>query len=174
MSDGQWPVYLGLRHPSGVHDNIFITQTFAVSLNVGRSFRREAGPVVCNWCWSSLAQSFPGPGPTGLTTIFTVSNLGLLPTWRARFPYLYLQEQGDPIISPDTGFTNPHTYICIYTRVTTEFLITNIQKVIRTSQETHYVSATKAYLFILLRKRVTVYCENNTKTLIQSSGSFLN
>jgi hypothetical protein len=27
-----------------------------------------------------------------------------LPTWLARYPYLYPQEQGDPVISPGTGF----------------------------------------------------------------------
>jgi hypothetical protein len=27
------------------------------------------------------------------------------PTWRARYPYLYPQEQGDPVITPGTGFS---------------------------------------------------------------------
>jgi hypothetical protein len=30
----------------------------------------EDGSVVCNWCWSSPAQSFSNPSPAGLMTIF--------------------------------------------------------------------------------------------------------
>jgi hypothetical protein len=169
---GGRPVCVGLRRPSEAHDKIVITHTLAVSLNVGCSFWREDGPVVYNWCWSSLAQSFSNPVPTGLTAIFTVSNLRLLPTWRARFPYLYLQEQGDPVIPTDTGLqTFINKYMCIYIRITTEFLVTNIQK--DYSYLTENILPVRN-LSILLRKRVTVYCENNMKTLIQSSGSFQN
>jgi hypothetical protein len=38
--------------------------------DVGRSLWREDGSVVYNCCWSSPAQSFSGPSPVGLTTIF--------------------------------------------------------------------------------------------------------
>jgi hypothetical protein len=34
---------------------------------------------------------------------------------------------------------------------------------VRTSQETHYVSATKANQLMLFRERVTVYCEKSTE-----------
>jgi hypothetical protein len=37
---------------------------------VGRSLSREDGSVVYNCCWSSPAQSFSGPRPVALVTIF--------------------------------------------------------------------------------------------------------
>jgi hypothetical protein len=37
---------------------------------VGRSLWREDGSVVYNCCWSSPAESFLGPNPVGLATIF--------------------------------------------------------------------------------------------------------
>jgi hypothetical protein len=43
----------------------------------------------CNWCWPSPAQSFSGPSPTGLMTIFYCPRFETPPTWRDRSPYLY-------------------------------------------------------------------------------------
>jgi hypothetical protein len=37
-------------------------------------------------------------------TIFYCLTFEVLPTWRARFPYLYSQEEGGPVIPPGTGF----------------------------------------------------------------------
>jgi translation initiation factor IF-1 len=34
---------------------------------------------------------------------------------------------------------------------------------VRTSQETHHVSATETYRLILFKETVAVYCENNTE-----------
>jgi hypothetical protein len=39
-------------------------------IDVGRSFWQEDGSVLYNRGWSSLAQSFSGPSPVGLATIF--------------------------------------------------------------------------------------------------------
>jgi hypothetical protein len=39
-------------------------------VDVGRSLWRKDGSVVYNWCWSSPAQSYSGPSPVGLATIF--------------------------------------------------------------------------------------------------------
>jgi hypothetical protein len=39
-------------------------------VDVGRPFWREDGSVVYNCCWSSPAQSFSGPSPAGLLTVF--------------------------------------------------------------------------------------------------------
>jgi hypothetical protein len=39
-------------------------------VDVGRSLWRENGSVIYNCYWSSLAQSFSGPSPLGLVTIF--------------------------------------------------------------------------------------------------------
>jgi hypothetical protein len=65
---------------------------------------KEDGSVIYNCCWSSPAQSFSGPSPAGLMIIFYSLRLETSPTWRARSPYLYPQEQGGPVISPGTGF----------------------------------------------------------------------
>jgi hypothetical protein len=45
----------------------------------------------------------------------------------------------------------------------TEFLVNNIYNQVRTSQETHYVSATKPNRLMLFRETVAVYCENHTE-----------
>jgi hypothetical protein len=39
-------------------------------VDMGRSIWREDGNVIYNCCWSSPAQSFSGPSPVGLETIF--------------------------------------------------------------------------------------------------------
>jgi hypothetical protein len=39
-------------------------------VDLERFLWRENGSAVCNWCWSSPAQSFSGPSPTGPVTIF--------------------------------------------------------------------------------------------------------
>jgi hypothetical protein len=43
-----------------------------------------------------------------------------------------------------------------------EFLLNNMSSV-RTSQETHHVSATKPNRLMLFRETVAVYCENHTE-----------
>jgi hypothetical protein len=71
---------------------------------VGRSLWRENGSAVYNCCWSSPAQSFLGPSPGGLVTIFYYVRLGITPTWGSG-PRIHIpQEHGGPIITPDTGF----------------------------------------------------------------------
>jgi hypothetical protein len=54
---------------------------------------------VCNLqCNHSIVRVAQNPKPN-----FTVSS-ETPPTWRARSPYLYPQEQGDPVIPPSNGF----------------------------------------------------------------------
>jgi hypothetical protein len=50
---------------------------------------QEDGSVVYNCCWVSPVQSFSGPSPAGLVTIFYCLRFETLPTWKARSPYLY-------------------------------------------------------------------------------------
>jgi hypothetical protein len=63
---------------------------------MGRSLRRENGSAVYNCCWVSPAQSFLGPNPAGLVTIFHSLRIKTPPTWRARSPYLYPPGTGWP------------------------------------------------------------------------------
>jgi hypothetical protein len=50
------------------------------------------------------AQSVWGQSPAGLMTVFYSLRFETPPTWRARSPFYILQEQGDPVIPPGTGF----------------------------------------------------------------------
>jgi hypothetical protein len=65
------PVCLGVKHPSGAYDQIFITCVTSYGLvRVGRPLWREDGSLFCMCCWPLPAQSFSGPSPLGLETIF--------------------------------------------------------------------------------------------------------
>jgi hypothetical protein len=63
------PFHLGIKHPSGAYDQIFITvRQLRVCWCGALSLTRRR---VCryNCCWSSSAQAFSGPSPVGLATI---------------------------------------------------------------------------------------------------------
>jgi hypothetical protein len=49
----------------------------------------EKGSVDYNFWWSSASQSFSGPSPPKLMTIFYCLKLETPPSWRARSPYLH-------------------------------------------------------------------------------------
>jgi hypothetical protein len=59
------PVCLGVRRPSGAHDQICITVRQLRLVDVGSPFWREDMSVVYNFCWSSSAESFSDPSTTG-------------------------------------------------------------------------------------------------------------
>jgi hypothetical protein len=56
------------RAPSGANDQFAVRQLRSVF--VGRPLWREDGSVICICCWPLLAQSFSGPSPLGLASIF--------------------------------------------------------------------------------------------------------
>jgi hypothetical protein len=62
---------------------------------------------------------------------------------------------------PRSGLHNP--VVPLLVRLPNSALTRHIIYSVRTSQETHYVSATKPNRLMLFRERVAVYCENHTK-----------
>jgi hypothetical protein len=98
-----WPVRLGVWHPSGTHDQFFfLLEIFFRQLRVwyfvAPSLTRGR---VCNLLLLLvLASAVPrDPRP-----YFIVPILETPPTWRARSRIYIPQEQGGPVIPPDTGF----------------------------------------------------------------------
>jgi hypothetical protein len=69
-------------------------------VDVGLPISREDGSVVYNCCWPSPAQSFSGPSPTGLRTIFDGLKFEIPPPWWARSQYLYPPGTGWPNYTP--------------------------------------------------------------------------
>jgi hypothetical protein len=66
------PVCLGFKLPCGAYDQIqyiFVFDNYGLVF-VGRFLWIEDGSVFCICCWPSPAQSFFGPSPFGLVTIF--------------------------------------------------------------------------------------------------------
>jgi hypothetical protein len=63
-------VTLGIKHPSGTYDQIFLLSDSCWLFDVGRYLWREDGSVVYNCCWPSPMQSFSVRNPLGLVTIF--------------------------------------------------------------------------------------------------------
>jgi hypothetical protein len=111
---------------------------------VGRPLWRENGSVFCICCWPSPAQSFSGPSPWISPPYFTVSVLRL------------------PFSSPPT--TRRVTVEVFDPASTRQSEDANIYKTsVRTSQETHYVSATETVRLMSFGEIIAVYCENHTE-----------
>jgi hypothetical protein len=79
---------------------LFWCQTVVGLLMWGAFSDERMGLLFINCCWSSPAQSFSGPGPTGLIIIFYSLRFETRPTWRARSPYLYPPGTGWPSYTP--------------------------------------------------------------------------
>jgi hypothetical protein len=63
-------------------------------VDMRRSLWREDGSVSYIWRWVSQDQSFSGPSPAGLMTIFYCPKLEISPTLSSRLQYLFPQDQG--------------------------------------------------------------------------------
>jgi hypothetical protein len=84
------PVCLGVRHPSGLHDQfspsfLNIIDRYGV-VDVGHLLWREVGSVIFICCWASLAQSFLGLSPAGPIIIFYCLNFLDSPNMEGQVP----------------------------------------------------------------------------------------
>jgi hypothetical protein len=62
------PVCLGIKHPSGSYDQIFITVRQLLVCWCGALSLTKDGSVVYNCSWPLPVQTFSGPTPMGLVT----------------------------------------------------------------------------------------------------------
>jgi hypothetical protein len=109
-----------------------------------------------------------------IMTIFYCLRFETPQTWRARSPYLYLPGTGWPSYTPRdwVPFSPPPTTrratVEVFEPASTQgseaWTSKSYHKASdRTSQETHYVSATKPNRLMLFREIIAVYCENHAE-----------
>jgi hypothetical protein len=105
------PVCLGVKHPFGAYDQIFISVRQLRVCSCGALSLTRERVCVYNCCWTSPAQSFLCPSPAGLVTIFYYLRVETPLTWRAKSPYLYPPGTGWPGYTPRhwVPFSSPLT-----------------------------------------------------------------
>jgi hypothetical protein len=80
--------------------DFYYCQTVAGLLMCGALSDEKTLSIAYNCCWPSLAQSFSGPSPAKLITVFHCPRCDIYPTWKARYPYLYPPGTGWPSYNP--------------------------------------------------------------------------
>jgi hypothetical protein len=103
-----WPtVSFGVSTHLGPKIRFLLLSESCEFIDVGCILWREDGSVVYNSCWPSPEQSFLGPSPEGLMTIFHCIGFKTLSTLRAGWPYLH---------PPGRGWASCTIYlsICLY------------------------------------------------------------
>jgi hypothetical protein len=110
-------------------------------VDVGRPLWREDGSVVYNRCWPLPAQSFSGPSPAGLMTIFYCLRFQTPPTCRAWSMYLY---------PPGTGWPSYTSWHWVPFSSPPRFLVTSLYNLDtdRTENTTSNSSSSVVCLFI--------------------------
>jgi hypothetical protein len=116
---------------------------------VGRPLWLEGGSVVYNSCWPSPAQPFLGPSPAGLGPKNVPSQI----------------RDSSNLVGQVPVFIFPRDRVA-----QSQFNEIMYKNSVRTSQETHYVSATKPNRLMLFREIIAVYCENRTKHINRVCG----
>jgi hypothetical protein len=102
------PVCLGIKHPSGTNDQIFITVSCWI-VDVGRSLWREDGSVVYDCTWPLPVQIFSGSTPMGPVTKNLLSQIRDFPFRRLlrlaglRWRYSNPPPHGRLTCTPDVG-----------------------------------------------------------------------
>jgi hypothetical protein len=98
------PVCLGVKHPSGTYDQIFITvRQLRICWCGAFSLTRE---LVCRLQMLLVLAGavILGSESRGTRDLILLSPIETPPTWWVRSPYLYPPEKGGPAIPPGTGF----------------------------------------------------------------------
>jgi hypothetical protein len=95
-----------IRPPSGTRDQFLFSSSLKLSLDscgfviMERPIWQEDGSIIYSCCWSSPVQFLLGPNSAGLVTKCYCLSFGTPPVWRARFPYLFPQEQDSTVLPP--------------------------------------------------------------------------
>jgi hypothetical protein len=100
------PVCLGVRLPSGAHDQSFVFCLMIAGFLMWSTLWLEDGSVIYlyNCFWALPEQSLSGPSPAELTTIIYCLSWDS-PPLGGPGPRIYIpQEQGGPVIPLGTGF----------------------------------------------------------------------
>jgi hypothetical protein len=104
-------VYLGVKPLLVLRTRFLLFSDNCWFVDVERPLWREDRFVVYNCCWSSSAQSFSGPSPAGLMTMFYCLRFETPQTRRTRFPYLHPPRTRWPSYTPRhwVPFSSPPT-----------------------------------------------------------------